>query len=61
MDWLGGWSTERPVVTRQGQPFDATLVLPLTTSNSRTLSSDGLAVTSAYSSTATLFSASTRL
>lgn len=30
MDWLGGWSTERPVVTRQGQPFDATLVLPLT-------------------------------
>ena len=29
MDWLGGWSTERPVVTRQGQPFDATLVLPL--------------------------------
>src|ERR1039457_1743610 len=30
MDWLGGWSTERPVVTRQGQPLDATLVLPLT-------------------------------
>jgi hypothetical protein len=30
MDWLGGWSTERPVVTRAGQPFDATLVLPLT-------------------------------
>jgi hypothetical protein len=30
MDWLGGWSTERQVVTRQGQPFDATLVLPLT-------------------------------
>jgi hypothetical protein len=30
MDWLGGWSTERPVVTREGQPFDATLVLPLT-------------------------------
>jgi hypothetical protein len=30
MDWLGGWSTERPVVTRQGQAFDATLVLPLT-------------------------------
>jgi hypothetical protein len=30
MDWLGGWSTEGPVVTRQGQPFDATLVLPLT-------------------------------
>jgi hypothetical protein len=29
MDWLGGWSTERPVVTREGQPFDATLVLPL--------------------------------
>ena len=28
-DWLGGWSTERPVVTREGQPFDATLVLPL--------------------------------
>ena len=30
MDWLGGWSTERPVVTRDAQPFDATLVLPLT-------------------------------
>jgi len=30
MDWLGGWSTERPVVTRQGQLFEATLVLPLT-------------------------------
>jgi hypothetical protein len=30
MDWLGGWSTERPVVTRQDQPFDATLVLPHT-------------------------------
>jgi hypothetical protein len=27
MDWLGSWSTERPVVTRQDQPFDATLVL----------------------------------
>ena len=30
MDWLGSWSTERPVVTREGEPFDATLVLPLT-------------------------------
>lgn len=30
MDWLGGWTTERPVVTREGQPFDAVLVLPLT-------------------------------
>jgi len=30
MDWLGAWSTERPVVTREGQPFDATLVLALT-------------------------------
>lgn len=30
MDWLGGWSTERPVVTREGQAFDATGVLPLT-------------------------------
>src|SRR5450432_4136926 len=30
MDWLGGWSTERPVVTRDGQPLGATLVLPLT-------------------------------
>jgi hypothetical protein len=30
MDWLGGWSTERPVVTRDGEPLDATLVLPLT-------------------------------
>jgi hypothetical protein len=30
MDWLGGWSTERPVVTRDRQPFEAMLVLPLT-------------------------------
>ena len=30
MDWLGRWVTERTVVTREGQPFDATLVLPLT-------------------------------
>jgi len=29
MDWLGGWTTERPVVTRD-EPFHATLVLPLT-------------------------------
>jgi hypothetical protein len=29
-DWLRGWSAERPVVTREGQPFDTTLVLPLT-------------------------------
>jgi hypothetical protein len=28
-DWLGSWSTERPVVTRV-EPFDATVVLPLT-------------------------------
>jgi hypothetical protein len=30
MDWLGPWTTERPVVTGEGRPFDATLVLPLT-------------------------------
>ena len=30
IDWLGNWSNERPVVMRQDQPFDATLVLPLT-------------------------------
>jgi hypothetical protein len=30
MDWLGRWVTEHTVVTREGQPFDATLVLPLT-------------------------------
>jgi hypothetical protein len=29
MDWLGSWSTERPVVTRP-EPFNATIVLPLT-------------------------------
>jgi hypothetical protein len=29
MDWLGSWSTERPVVTRE-EPFNATAVLPLT-------------------------------
>jgi len=29
MDWLGSWSTERSVVTRQ-EPFNATVVLPLT-------------------------------
>jgi hypothetical protein len=29
MDWLGSWSTERPVVTR-GEPFNASVVLPLT-------------------------------
>lgn len=30
MDWLGTWTTERPVVTQEGQTFDAVLVLPLT-------------------------------
>ena len=30
MDWLGTWTTERPVVTQEGQMFDAVLVLPLT-------------------------------
>ena len=30
MDWLGTWTTERPVVTRDGMDFDAVLVLPLT-------------------------------
>jgi hypothetical protein len=30
MDWLGAWSTENPVVTQDGQGFEATLVLPLT-------------------------------
>jgi hypothetical protein len=29
VDWLGSWSTERPVVTRE-EPFNATIVLPLT-------------------------------
>jgi hypothetical protein len=29
MDWLGSWSTERPVITRE-EPFNATVVLPLT-------------------------------
>jgi hypothetical protein len=30
MDWLGTWTTERPVVTQEGQAFDAVLVLSLT-------------------------------
>jgi hypothetical protein len=30
MDWLGTWTTERPIVTRDGAAFDAVLVLPLT-------------------------------
>jgi hypothetical protein len=30
MDWLGTWTTERPVVTREAIDFDAVLVLPLT-------------------------------
>lgn len=29
-DWLGTWTTERPVVTRKDLPDSATLVLPLT-------------------------------
>jgi hypothetical protein len=30
MDWLGTWTTERPVVTQEDQTFDAVLVLSLT-------------------------------